>query len=119
MMTTHMTPDDHETGDEQTIITDIGTEADTATLERPAQPPLYRVLLFNDDYTPMAFVVTILQQIFSMTAEQAVTLMLEVHNQGVAVVGVYEHEIAQTKASQVLRAARKEDHPLECRIEKD
>ncbi len=116
----HTSHDDHD-ADNDVLETDIDTghESDTAILERPEQPPLYRVLMFNDDYTPMAFVVSILQQIFGMTAERAVTLMLEVHNQGFAVVGVYEHEIAQTKASQVLRAARKEDHPLECRIEKD
>ncbi len=81
--------------------------------------PMYKVLLINDDYTPMEFVVAVLEQIFRLSRESAVTLMLAVHNDGVGVAGVYTYEIAETKAQQVLSMARKYDHPLMCVVEKE
>ena len=83
------------------------------------KPPMYKVLLINDDYTPMEFVVFVLQKVFHLQLEQAIQLMLTVHTQGVGVVGVFSHEIAETKATQVLRLAKQYEHPLMCSIEKD
>ena len=83
------------------------------------QPPMYKVLLLNDDYTPMEFVVAVLQAIFAFSPEKAFDLMLTVHNKGVGVAGVFIHEIAETKANQVLRLAQEHGHPLMCTIEKE
>ena len=95
----------------------------TAVLTRPEakteRAPMYKVLLINDDYTPMEFVVAVLEQIFRLSRESAVTLMLAIHNDGVGVAGIYTHEIAETKAQQVLNMARKHDHPLMCVVEKE
>lgn len=81
-------------------------------------PPMYKVILINDDYTPMEFVVEVLRGFFGMAQERAVQLMLEVHNQGRAVAGVYTAEIAETKAAQVNDYARQHQHPLLCTLEK-
>lgn len=83
------------------------------------KPPLYKVLLLNDDYTPMEFVVLILERFFSMTHAQAFEIMLTVHKKGLAVVGVFSHEIAETKVSQVMDLARRNQHPLQCTMEKE
>ncbi len=100
-----------------------GTEDDSLVLEREDEqedrPPMYKVLLLNDDYTPMEFVVFILRRVFNLQMEQAVNLMLAIHTQGVGVVGVFSHEIAETKATQVVRLAKENEHPLQCQIEKD
>ena len=100
-----------------------GPASGTTVLTRPEakteRAPMYKVLLINDDYTPMEFVVAILEQIFRLSRESAVNLMLAVHNDGVGVAGVYSHEIAETKAQQVLSMARKHDHPLMCVVEKE
>ena len=80
------------------------------------QPPLYQVIMINDDYTPMEFVVEVLQIFFSMGREQATRIMLTVHTQGRAVCGVYTRDIAETKAMQVNRFARENQHPLMCEI---
>jgi ATP-dependent Clp protease adaptor protein ClpS len=77
-------------------------------------PPLYKVLLLNDDYTPMDFVVKVLEQIFHLGREQATLVMLKVHNEGVGVAGVYPRDVAETKVSQVLAYARSHQHPLQC-----
>ncbi|MEI7948624.1 MAG: ATP-dependent Clp protease adapter ClpS [Gammaproteobacteria bacterium] len=82
-------------------------------------PPLYRVILLNDDYTPMEFVVEILRVFFGMNAETATRVMLKVHTEGKGVCGVFPKEIAETKASQVNEYARAEEHPLMCDIEAD
>lgn len=81
------------------------------------EPPLYQVVMINDDYTPMEFVVEVLQVFFSKTREQATRIMLTVHTQGRAVCGVYTRDIAESKAMQVNRHARDNQHPLLCEIE--
>lgn len=91
-------------------------EADKPKLE---EPPLYRVMLLNDDYTPMEFVVDVLQKIFSMDRQQATRVMLEVHTKGEGVCGVYTYEIAETKVAQVNSFSRQHEHPLLCTMEED
>jgi ATP-dependent Clp protease adaptor protein ClpS len=80
-------------------------------------PPLFKVILLNDDYTPMEFVVVVLQSFFSMTREQATQVMLKVHREGMGVCGVYARDIATTKVEQVISYARKHQHPLQCVME--
>jgi len=89
------------------------------TRARTKRPPLYKVLLLNDDYTPMEFVVLILERFFGLTHAQAFEIMLTVHKKGVAVVGVFSHEIAETKVTQVMDFARRHQHPLQCTMEKE
>ncbi|MFN3594329.1 MAG: ATP-dependent Clp protease adapter ClpS [Thiobacillaceae bacterium] len=84
-----------------------------------AQPPLYKVLLLNDDYTPMEFVVYVLQRFFGMDRERATVIMLKVHNEGVGVAGVYPRDIAETKVHQVIEFARSHQHPLQCVMEEN
>jgi ATP-dependent Clp protease adaptor protein ClpS len=79
---------------------------------------MYKVLLLNDDYTPMEFVVMVLQRFFNMDIEQATQVMLHVHQQGVGVCGVFSYEVAETKVTQVMDAARQNQHPLQCTLEK-
>ena len=95
---------------------DIGV----ATKVRPKtkRPALYRVLLLNDDYTPMEFVVLVLQDVFNKTREDAMKVMLHVHKQGVGECGVFPYEIAETKVTSVMDIARKNQHPLQCVMEK-
>jgi len=81
-------------------------------------PPMYQVLLLNDDYTPMEFVVLVLQKFFAMTRERATQVMLKVHREGMGVCGVYPHDVASTKVQQVSAYARKHQHPLQCVMEK-
>ena len=81
------------------------------------RPPLFKVVLINDDYTPMEFVVEVLEVFFRMNREQATHVMLTVHTQGKGVCGIYTRDIAETKASQVNQYARENDHPLLCEIE--
>lgn len=81
------------------------------------KPPLYRVLLFNDDYTPMEFVVYVLQRFFSMNAADAQRIMLRVHTTGQAVCGVFAREVAETKVNNVNLCARQNKHPLLCKME--
>ena len=97
-----------------------GTERGVATKVRPKtkKPSMYRVILMNDDYTPMEFVVTILMSIFNKTQEEATQIMLNVHQNGVGVCGVYTFEIAETKVTQVMDAAKRRQHPLQCTLEK-
>lgn len=82
------------------------------------KPSMYKVLLLNDDYTPMEFVVMVLQRFFNMDIEQATQVMLHVHQQGVGVCGVFSYEVAETKVNQVMDAARQHQHPLQCTLEK-
>ncbi|MTI11470.1 ATP-dependent Clp protease adapter ClpS [Curvivirga aplysinae] len=91
----------------------------TKTKPKTKKPSMYKVLLLNDDYTPMEFVVHVLQSIFNKGQEDAVTIMLHVHQKGVGVCGVYPYEIAETKVTQVMDLARMEQHPLQCTLEKD
>ena len=84
-----------------------------------APPPLYTVLLLNDDFTPMDFVVHVLQKFFSMDQEQATQIMLQVHMEGRGACGVYPHDVAATKVEQVVNYARENHHPLACIMEKN
>jgi ATP-dependent Clp protease adaptor protein ClpS len=85
------------------------------TKQKP--PPLYKVLLLNDDYTPMDFVVVVLQTVFGMTREKATRVMLQVHREGMGVCGTYTREIAAAKVEQVIDLARRHQHPLQCTME--
>tara|TARA_B100000674_G_C37881006_1_gene934317 strand:+ start:347 stop:670 length:324 start_codon:yes stop_codon:yes gene_type:complete len=99
---------------------DIDDEGDlaVATAEpKLKKPPLFKVLLLNDDFTPMEFVVLVLEQIFRMDKEKATRVMLHVHTQGVGVCGVFTREIAETKVSQVNEFSRANQHPLLCEME--
>ncbi len=96
---------------------DIGVMTDTRP--KTKRPPLYKILLLNDDFTPMEFVVTLLERFFGLTSTQAFDIMLTVHKKGVAVVGVFSHEIAETKVTQVMDYARRHQHPLQCTMEKE
>jgi ATP-dependent Clp protease adaptor protein ClpS len=80
-------------------------------------PPMYKVMLLNDDYTPMEFVVIVLQKFFSMTRERATQVMLKVHQEGIGVCGVYPSDVARTKVQQVAAYSRKHQHPLQCVME--
>ncbi|MBP06790.1 MAG: ATP-dependent Clp protease adapter ClpS [Marinovum sp.] len=99
---------------------DIG-ESDLAvkTRSKSKRPPLYKVMILNDDYTPMEFVVHVLERFFGMSSAQAFEIMLTVHKKGLAVVGVFSHEIAETKVTQVMDFARRHEHPLQCTMEKE
>ena len=83
------------------------------------KPSLYRVLILNDDYTPMEFVVYVLERFFNKSREDATRIMLHVHQTGVGVCGVYTYEVAETKVAQVVDMARRHQHPLQCTMEKD
>jgi ATP-dependent Clp protease adaptor protein ClpS len=100
-----------------------GTDGDTnvvvETRTKTQRPPLYKVMLLNDDYTPMEFVVHVLERFFGMTHAQAFELMLTVHKKGLAVVGVFSFEVAETKVGQVMDFARRHQHPLQCTMEKE
>lgn len=99
---------------------DHGDDGSLAVLEsKPAlkRPPLFRVVLLNDDYTPMEFVVEVLQTFFNMSTEQATQVMLAVHTQGKGVCGLFTRDIAETKAAQVNQCARESEHPLLAEIE--
>jgi ATP-dependent Clp protease adaptor protein ClpS len=82
-------------------------------------PPLYRVLLLNDDYTPMEYVVSVLEHFFSMRHEQAIEVMLKVHNEGAGIAGLYPRDVAETKVHLVTRDARNHQHPLQCVMEEN
>ena len=98
---------------------DGGTSVVVDTKPKTKRPPLYKVLLLNDDYTPMEFVVAVLERFFGMNHAQAFEIMLTVHKKGLAVVGVFSHEIAETKVGQVMGFARRHQHPLQCTMEKE
>ena len=90
----------------------------TKTRTRPKKPSQFKVLMLNDDYTPMEFVVICLKRFFNMDMEQATRVMLHVHQRGVGVCGVFPYEIAETKVNQVMDLARQHQHPLQCTLEK-
>ena len=90
----------------------------TSVITRTKKPDLYRVLLLNDDYTPMEFVIHILERFFQKDREAATRIMLHVHNHGVGECGVFTYEVAETKVSQVMDFARQHEHPLQCVMEK-
>jgi ATP-dependent Clp protease adaptor protein ClpS len=95
-----------------------GTAVVTKTKPRVKRPNMYRVLLLNDDYTPMEFVVIVLIRFFNKNQEDATRIMLHVHQNGVGECGIYTYEIAETKVTQVMDFARKHQHPLQCVMEK-
>ncbi|SET72186.1 ATP-dependent Clp protease adapter ClpS [Oceanicella actignis] len=95
------------------------TDLAVAAKPRPKRPSMYKVLMLNDDYTPMEFVVHVLERFFGIGHERAVEIMLTVHRKGVAVVGVFSFEVAETKVMQVMDFARKHQHPLQCTMEKE
>ena len=96
-----------------------GTAVITRTKTATKKPNMYRVLLLNDDYTPMEFVVVVLRKYFNKTNEAATEIMLHVHQHGVGECGVFTYEIAETKVTQVMDYARKNQHPLQCIMEKN
>ena len=95
-----------------------GTDVITRTRTKAKKPSLYRVLLLNDDFTPMEFVVMVLEKFFNLDVEAATRVMLHVHQHGVGECGVYTYEVAETKVTQVMDYARKNQHPLQCVMEK-
>lgn len=103
------------------LMSDETDDPGVALQTRPKtkKPPLYKVLLLNDDFTPMEFVVMVLERFFGMNHAQAFEIMLTVHKKGLAVVGVFTYEIAETKVTQVMEMARQHQHPLQCTMEKE
>lgn len=98
-----------------------GDDVELLTKPKPKtkRPPMYKVMLLNDDFTPMEFVVHVLERFFGLNHAQAFEIMLTVHKKGLAVVGVFSHEIAETKVAQVMDFARRHQHPLQCTMEKE
>ena len=109
------TPDEPGNGAGGSSGVSVATRTKTAT----KKPSLYKVLMLNDDYTPMEFVVLTLQRFFRMTLEDATQVMLHVHQRGVGVCGIFTYEVAETKVNQVMDFAREHQHPLQCTMEKD
>ncbi len=97
--------------------TDVGVM--TRTRAKTKKPSMYRVLLLNDDFTPMDFVVHVLEKFFSKNRQEATEVMLQVHRRGVGVCGTYTYEVAETKVNLVMDYARKNEHPLQCTMEKE
>ncbi|TFF25681.1 ATP-dependent Clp protease adapter ClpS [Jiella endophytica] len=106
-------------GDDKDGGTDRGTSVITRTKPKTKRPSLYRVLLLNDDYTPMEFVIHVLERFFQKDHEAATRIMLHVHNHGVGECGIYTFEVAETKVTQVMDFARQHQHPLQCVMEKN
>ncbi len=106
----------NESGDDGNGEEQVGIATKTRT--KPKKPSQFKVLMLNDDYTPMEFVVLVLKRFFSMDLEQATRVMLHVHQKGVGICGVFPYEIAETKVNQVMDFALKNQHPLQCTLEK-
>ncbi len=100
---------------------DEGTTTGVVIKAKPKtkKPSMYKVLMLNDDYTPMEFVVHVLERFFSKSREEATRIMLHVHRRGVGLCGVFTYEVAETKVAQVMDFARQHQHPLQCTLEKD
>ncbi|MDZ4792313.1 MAG: ATP-dependent Clp protease adapter ClpS [Hyphomicrobiales bacterium] len=98
---------------------DLNTGVITKTKPKTQKPNLYKVLLLNDDYTPMDFVVYVLKRYFNKSVEEATQIMLHVHQKGVGICGVYTYEIAETKVTKVMSFAQQNQHPLQCTMEKE
>jgi ATP-dependent Clp protease adaptor protein ClpS len=99
---------------------DGGSETGVVTQTKPKtkKPAMYKVIMLNDDYTPMEFVILVLERFFSKNEEEATQIMLHVHQKGVGVCGVYTYEVAETKVQQVMDLAKQHQHPLQCTLEK-
>lgn len=113
---TRMAGDDKDSG--RGGNSDRGTAVITRTRPKTKKPSLYRVLLLNDDYTPMEFVIVVLEKFFQKGRDDATRIMLHVHNHGVGECGVYTYEVAETKVTQVMDFAKQNQHPLQCVMEK-
>ncbi len=111
-----MSDQDHGHNDDKN---GVGTGLLTRPETKTKKPSMYKVLLMNDDYTPMEFVVHILQRFFRMTMEEATDVMLQVHQKGVGICGVFTFEVAETKVNQVMTFAKQHEHPLQCTLEKE
>jgi ATP-dependent Clp protease adaptor protein ClpS len=111
----HPMSDDRRKNDDDDGLTGVVIE----TKPRTKKPSLYKVLMLNDDYTPMEFVVHVLERFFSKQREEATRIMLHVHRRGVGLCGVFTYEIAETKVTQVVDYARKHQHPLQCTLERE
>lgn len=100
---------------------DDGNQTGVVIKTRPKtkKPSMYKVLMLNDDYTPMEFVIHVLERFFNKNREDATRVMLNVHTRGVGICGVYTYEVAETKVTQVMDLARQNQHPLQCTIEKE
>ena len=109
-----MTDNDQENGSDNDGKTGIALK----TRPKTKKPSMYKVLMLNDDYTPMEFVVHVLQAFFAMNQEKATQIMLHVHQKGVGVCGVFTYEVAETKVTQVMDFTRQHQHPLQCTLEK-
>jgi ATP-dependent Clp protease adaptor protein ClpS len=96
-----------------------GTGVVVKTRTKTRKPAMYKVLMLNDDYTPMEFVVHVLERFFQKSRDEATRIMLHVHRRGVGVCGVFTYEVAETKVTQVMDLARQNQHPLQCTIEKE
>lgn len=96
-----------------------GTGVIVKTQPKTKKPSMYKVLMLNDDYTPMEFVVHVLERFFSKNRDEATRIMLHVHQKGVGICGVFTYEVAETKVTQVMDFARRHQHPLQCTLEKD
>jgi ATP-dependent Clp protease adaptor protein ClpS len=107
--------------DDQTNDNEGGSQTGVVTKTRPKtkKPSMYKVLMLNDDYTPMEFVIHVLERFFSKSHDEATRIMMHVHQRGVGVCGLYTYEVAETKVTQVMDLARQNQHPLQCTIEKD
>lgn len=99
-------------------MNESGTDFGTETRARPKRPPLYKVLMLNDDYTPMDFVIAALELCFGKSRDEAAEITLQIHRRGIGVCGVFTYDIAETKMMQVLDLAREHQHPLQCMIER-
>ena len=119
-MVANMTPRsaDERRDDDSEDARGTGLGVATRTRTRTKQPSPYKVLMLNDDYTPMEFVVLCLQRFFRMSIEDATRVMLHVHQKGVGVCGIFSYEIAESKVTQVMDFARSNQHPLQCTLEK-
>ena len=105
--------------DEKSIKNDSLTGTIVEDKPKLKKPSMYKVIMLNDDYTPMEFVVEVLQKYFSKTTEEATKIMLHVHQKGIGICGLYTYEVAESKASKVLERARKDQHPLQLKVEKE
>jgi ATP-dependent Clp protease adaptor protein ClpS len=108
---------DDDNGDDGRGDFEDGVALKTRT--RTKKPSMYKVLMLNDDYTPMEFVIHVLEKFFSKNQDEATQIMLHVHQKGVGVCGVFTYEVAETKVNQTMDMARQHQHPLQCTIEKD
>ena len=104
--------------DKKTDNNDGQSQVILETRPRPKKPSMYKVIMLNDDYTPMEFVILVLERFFNKSSEEATQIMMHVHQKGVGVCGVFTYEVAETKVQQVMGLARQHQHPLQCTLEK-